>query len=159
MNNPTPGGPAGAYTALFKAPRGVTQTPPSPSPAPPSTSVRPAPTGAAPPSMPLGRREPPRALALLNAIAQAIAARTPDPVERASIAQHFARNHPDMGINHRLLTPDQMTDAQLAVLSHLVGRGPVQAPAGVPPGPPSGGAPAGTPAHLSDADLKTALGL
>ena len=59
-------------------------------------------------------------VSLLNTIAQAIAQRTPDPVQRASMAQHFAQTQPGLGIDPASLTPDKFTDDQLAATDAAV---------------------------------------
>jgi len=57
-----------------------------------------------------------RRLMLADAVARAIAMRTADPVLRADIAQHIARANPGLGIDPERLTPEMMTDAQIAAL-------------------------------------------
>jgi soluble lytic murein transglycosylase-like protein len=56
----------------------------------------------------------------VNNIAQSIAQRTADPNERARIAQHLAQTNPGLGIDPASLTPDQMTDDQIAALHGAV---------------------------------------
>ena len=60
-------------------------------------------------------------LRLIDRIAQAIATQTRDPVERARMAQHIAQTHPEMGIDPGLLTPQAMSDANIAALHELAG--------------------------------------
>ncbi|HEY2051210.1 MAG TPA: hypothetical protein VGH03_17865 [Caulobacteraceae bacterium] len=58
-------------------------------------------------------------LRLIDQIAQAIRGQTNDPVERARMAQHIAQIHPEMGIDPGMLTPQAMSDANIAALHQL----------------------------------------
>ena len=58
-------------------------------------------------------------LRLIDQIAQAIRGQTRDPVERARMAQHIAQMHPEMGIDPAMLTPQAMSDANIAALHEL----------------------------------------
>lgn len=58
-------------------------------------------------------------LRLIDQIAQAIRGQTRDPVERARMAQHIAQMHPEMGIDPGMLTPQSMSDANIAALHQL----------------------------------------
>jgi hypothetical protein len=58
-------------------------------------------------------------LRLIDQIAQAIRGQTNDPVERARMAQHISQMHPEMGIDPGMLTPQAMSDANIAALHEL----------------------------------------
>jgi hypothetical protein len=58
-------------------------------------------------------------LRLIDRIAQAIGGQTRDPVERARMAQHFAQIHPEMGVDPGMLTPQSMSDENIASLHEL----------------------------------------
>ncbi|HEX4741972.1 MAG TPA: hypothetical protein VH353_11630 [Caulobacteraceae bacterium] len=58
-------------------------------------------------------------LRLIDQIAQAIRGQTNDPVERARMAQHIAQMHPEMGIDPGVLTPQAMSDENIAALHEL----------------------------------------
>jgi hypothetical protein len=58
-------------------------------------------------------------LRLIDQIAQAIRGQTNDPVERARMAQHIAQTHPEMGIDPGMLTPQAMSDENIAALHEL----------------------------------------
>jgi len=69
------------------------------------------------------QHEAARRLQIIAGIARAIATATPDPLERARLAQHFAQMHPELGINPEQLTPDTMTDQNLAAIQSLASGG------------------------------------
>jgi hypothetical protein len=58
-------------------------------------------------------------LRMIDRIAQAIRGQTSDPVERARMAQHIAQMHPEMGVDPGMLTPQAMTDANIAALHEV----------------------------------------
>ncbi|MBV8683777.1 MAG: hypothetical protein JO111_12960 [Caulobacteraceae bacterium] len=59
-------------------------------------------------------------LRLIDQIAQAIRGQTNEPLERARMAQHIAQTHPEMGIDPGMLTPQAMSDENIAALHHLM---------------------------------------
>lgn len=141
--NQPPGGPPvgrdplGDYMTAFAAGRAVAGASGPPPPPPAQGPVQ---------TMDPVHQTALRRLQIIDAIAGAIAARTADPVERARMAQHFAANHPDMGVAPAMLTPQALSDPQIAALH--------QAVAAI-----TGQAGGGPPGALTDDQLKQRLGL